>query len=101
MNQTRSKIAIGAALALAVGVGVYLVPTPPPVRTVTLAWGDGGNPPDTIYEIWSTTNLIAWQLHGTTTQTSYTVPATNRQEFFKLRAVETWPGGDKSDWSHK
>ena len=73
----------------------------PSIPRITLSWDD---PPETpgsyLVEVWASTNLVTWQLKTNVTRTNrVTLPATNRQEFFKIRTHGT--SGLNSDWSHK
>ena len=96
---TTQKVGTGI-LVLALGVGVsLLIPTPPTQKTITLIWDKMDPNPATTTEIWSSTNLIFWSLKTNVAGTNrVTLPATNKQEFFKARNNLA---GQVSDWSRK
>lgn len=83
---------IGAVLTL----GVITLPPPVPPKTITLAWDK--NTAEAITEVWSTTNLVDWELRTNVTGSNVTLAADKPQEFFKVR---NRVGNQVSDWSRK
>ena len=95
---TNQKIGTGVVV-LAVTSSILLIPSPPAQKTITLAWDKIDPNPATTTEIWASTNLITWALKTNVAGTNHvTLPATNKQEFFKARSNLY---GEVSDWSRK
>lgn len=95
---TNQKVGTGVGI-LALASSILLIPPPPAQKTITLAWDKMDSNPSTITEIWSSTNLISWTLKTNVAGTNHvTLPATNKQEFFKARNNLN---GQVSDWARK
>ena len=101
MTDDQKSLARTLGIIAVAGAGLYVVTTivlpPPPPRTpaVVLMWD---NAPGLVAEIWSSTNLVTWTLKTNVAGTNrVTLPATNRQEFFKIRSRDT--RGIVSEWS--
>ena len=98
MTTTKKLAAVaGAAVAVGIGVGVFLAPTPPPQKIITLVW-DGNGLSNMVYELWSSTNLVTWQVYTSTPLCGATIVANKPREFFKVRATDP-ATGRVSDWS--
>lgn len=91
-----------ATLAIIAGVfvgGLYLSEQSlaPPGPTITLQWVKADPDPDTITEVWSSTNLHNWTLRTNVAGTNtVTLPRDKPQEFFKIR---NRLGDLVSDWA--
>jgi hypothetical protein len=107
-NDGNPVVQLGTAAAVLVGSLVGLlyfadvaIFNPPPPRAVTFLWDNTDNVRGSFTkEVWSSTNLTAWQLKTNLTGTNrVTLPADKAREFFKIRNKGT--NGLSSDWSRK
>lgn len=69
---------------------------PPPVRTVTLYWNKNDPDPETVTEVWQSTNLIQWQAITNTHAEYFTLPADQPAAYFKVRNRR---GSELSEWA--
>jgi len=83
------------------GLLLYSAQTPPALPLspqITLFWDNFENTPGSyITEVWCSSNLIDWTLKAEVSTNLITLPATNAQEFFRIRNRGT--NGLLSDWS--
>ena len=95
-NQFKSVGLTVGVVAAVLTIGVITLPPPVPPKTITLAWDK--NTAEAITEVWSTTNLVDWELRTNVTGSNVTLAADKPQEFFKVR---NRVGNQVSDWSRK
>jgi hypothetical protein len=71
-------------------------PVAPP--RLTLIWDKNDLHPETVTEIWASTNLKDWAKVGEASEPRFEVWASERQQFFKIR---NRLGAELSDWARK
>lgn len=70
-------------------------PKPPPV--LTLMWDKNDSRPEVETQIYATSDLRDWTFYGATNGESYPVPATEQQQFFRVRNKL---GEQYSEWNN-
>lgn len=71
---------------------------PAPPKTIGLAWDKNDPHPETVTQVWQTTDLQDWTLFGEYGEPHCTVTANQSQQFFKIRNRN---GAEFSDWDRK